>query len=113
LTFGYDAYLDPPEQYIRSNIVMGFSVIASGDQLLITHNDFAGGLVLDAPAAQVEANISEDPWFCGAPAGDYTVHESSPCNGAAHDGSVIGAFPVGCYVPVEQLSWGRLKARFR
>ena len=99
--------------FIRSNIVVGPALVSCTYALTVSHNDFAGGLTIDAPAAQVEANISEDPWFCGAPMGDYTVHEMSPCNGAAHDGSVMGAFPVGCYVPVERVSWGRIKAQFR
>ena len=99
--------------FLRSNIVVGQSEISCQYDITISHNNFAGGLALDAPSAYVEENISEDPWFCGALAGDYTIHESSPCNGTAHDGLAMGAFPVGCYVPVEQLSWGRLKARFR
>ena len=99
--------------FIRSNIVVGPSVINCQYDITVSHNDFAGGLTIDAPAAQVEANIYEDPQFCDAPFGDYTVHENSPCNGAAHDGSVIGAFPVGCYVPVQRASWGRIKAQFR
>lgn len=99
--------------FLRSNIVVGESEVSCQYDITISHNDFAGGLVLDAPAASVEDNISADPWFCGAQVGDYTIHESSPCNGTAHDGSAMGAFPVGCYVPVEHLSWGRLKARFR
>ena len=99
--------------FIRSNIVVGPSVISCQYDVTISHNDFAGGLTIDAPVAQVEANIYDDPLFCDAPLEDYTVHDESPCNGAAHDGSVIGAFPVGCGVPVEQVSWGSIKAMFR
>ena len=99
--------------FIRSNIVMGPAVISCDYELAVSHNDFAGGLSLDAPLAQVEANISEDPLFCDAPLDDYTVHEDSPCNGAAHDGGVIGAYGVGCGVPVEQSTWGSIKAKYR
>lgn len=99
--------------FIRSNIVVGPAVISCDYELTVSHNDFAGGLSLDAPFAQVEANISEDPLFCDAPLDDYTLHEDSPCNGAAHDGGVIGAYGVGCGVPVEQSTWGSIKARFR
>lgn len=113
LTFEYDAYLDPPEQYIRSNIVVGLAVVTSGDELVITHNDFAGGAQLSTPAGEVSDNIEADPLFCDALVGDYTVHKDSPCNGAAHDGSVIGAFGIGCDVPVEDTSWGAIKAQFR
>lgn len=112
LTFEYDGYFDPPEQRIRSNIIMGSSVVTTGDALLITHNDFAGGVQLSAPSAEVSDNLEADPLFCEESAGDYTVHKDSPCVDVAHDGSVIGAFPVGCEVPVERASWGAIKARY-
>jgi hypothetical protein len=98
---------------IRSNIVGGPSAISFPYAFTVSHNDFVGGLELVAPAGDVYANISEDPEFCGAASGDYTVHEGSPCDGAAHDGLAIGAFGVGCDVPVDPTSWGAIKARFR
>lgn len=101
------------DDYIRSNIVVGPSVIRCVYAITVSHNDFAGGLTIDAPAAYVEANILDDPWFCDPHVGDYTVHEKSACNGAAHDGGVIGAYGVGCGVPVEQGTWGSIKAKYR
>lgn len=112
-TIDVDPFYDWPAHVIRSNIVVGSSAMSCSYPLTVSHNDFVGGLELNAPGADVFANISEDPQFCDAHVADYTIHENSPCNGAAHDGSVIGAFPVGCYVPVERASWGEIKARFR
>jgi hypothetical protein len=101
------------EYVVRSNIVVGESVIHFDYPLTVSHNDFAGGLDLVAPEADVFDNIAADPQFCNAQLDDYTVHEDSPCNGGAHDGGVIGAFGVGCGVPVERWSWGQIKATFR
>jgi len=113
--FAFDMATSHAQQnnHIQSNIAVGPSVISCDYEVVVSHNDFVGGLSLNAPLAEVHDNISEDPQFCGAPVGDFTVHEDSPCNGGAHDGSVIGAFEVGCYVPVERASWGAIKAKFR
>jgi predicted outer membrane repeat protein len=63
-----------------------------------------------------DGNISEDPIFCDADGGDFTVDESSPC--AAENNPTcgrIGAWPVGCESPtsVESATWGRIKAARR
>lgn len=63
-------------------------------------------------------NMSADPLYCGAPAGDFTLHAMSPCLDAAGCGR-MGAWGEGCGVrtgvagdPFATASWGSLKARF-
>jgi hypothetical protein len=62
-----------------------------------------------------EQNISADPLFCDAAAGDFALRADSPCAGPGPYGcGTIGALDTGCGpVPVESLSWGRVKAKFR
>jgi hypothetical protein len=43
----------------------------------------------------ISGNISADPLFCGAPAGDLTLNSASPCVNSPGCG-LIGAWPVGC-----------------
>jgi hypothetical protein len=61
------------------------------------------------------SDIFADPQFCDAEAGDYTVHNSSPCTEKNSGGcGAIGAFGVGCgIVSVEPRSWGRIKDSYR
>ena len=41
-------------------------------------------------------DISQDPIFCDAPGGDYSVHGSSPSLGAGSYGGDMGALGIGC-----------------
>jgi hypothetical protein len=45
-------------------------------------------------------NFSGDPLFCDAGAGDFTLHQESPCMPGEHpqgaECGIIGAWPVGC-----------------
>ena len=66
----------------------------------------------------VDGNFSEDPLFClGDNLGEpYSLHGGSPClpeNSPC--GALVGAFDEGCepVTPVENASWGALKALFR
>lgn len=68
----------------------------------------------------VPGNLSEDPLFCGADAGDVTLMSTSPCLPANNAcGVLIGAHPQGCLDPTsagtpwESVSWGALKGRYR
>jgi predicted outer membrane repeat protein len=79
----------------------------------------AGGDWIGCLAGQygVNGNICEDPLFCldehlDAP---YTLHENSPCAPEQNPAcGLIGAWDVGCGVtPVEEMSWGSVKAMFR
>jgi hypothetical protein len=44
----------------------------------------------------VDCNMSEDPAFCDAQAGDFTLRDDSPCLFENNDCGLIGAFPQGC-----------------
>jgi len=105
---------------LRGNIVTGATSLVGewGTQayLTLTHNDFVGGVAFpDVVADSVFANIAVPPLFCGAGLADYDLQECSPCVGAAHDGTDIGAFGVGCPCEtlVEEKTWGAIKALYR
>jgi predicted outer membrane repeat protein len=60
-------------------------------------------------------NLSEDPLFCDLPGRDLALRGDSPC-APAQSGAcgLIGALDVGCdAAPVQFISWGVIKARFR
>ena len=100
----------------RSNVVLGdCSVDAGPGSAVVSHNDVLGDIAVSASGGSVSDNFSEDPLFCDEFSADYSLEDCSPCVGAAHDGGDVGAYPVGCacMVPVQQQSWGRIKALFR
>lgn len=67
-----------------------------------------------ASQAGVDANLSEDPLFCDAPNGDWTLDASSPCSAANNPSCLlIGAWDVGCDSPVRKACWGAIKATYR
>jgi hypothetical protein len=98
----------------RSTIFVGTVFAENLGDALFENCDLVG-VVHIAPDAVLIDCISEDPLFCDAEGGDYTLQDCSPCVGAAHDGGDIGAFGVGCEcgVAVEDASWGRIKSLFR
>ncbi|MCK4414974.1 MAG: right-handed parallel beta-helix repeat-containing protein [Candidatus Eisenbacteria sp.] len=63
----------------------------------------------------IDGNMSMDPLFCGSSQGDYALHSDSPC--AADNNpecGQIGALGIGCAgSPIEDRTWGGLKALFR
>jgi predicted outer membrane repeat protein len=52
--------------------------------------------------------LQPDPWY-------FTIYDGSQCRAEASPcGELIGAFGVMCdYYPVEEVTWGRIKGRFR
>jgi predicted outer membrane repeat protein len=63
-------------------------------------------------------NYEEDPLFCGVETGDYRLCENSICLMANHpDGVNVGYFTMpgcaACGAPVENTSWGAIKAIYR
>ena len=79
----------------------------------------AGGDWIGCLAGQfgVNGNICEDPLFCGDenPDAPYTLHDDSTC-APDHNPAcgLIGAWDIGCgLTPVEEVSWGSMKAMFR
>jgi len=103
----------PAHGEVSSNIVVGSVDFSEAEGALFRNNDILGAVA--APGATFVDNISEDPLFCDAATGDYTLEDCSPCLGTAHDGGDIGAFGEGCEcdVAVEDTSWGRIKGLFR
>jgi len=50
-----------------------------------------------------EGNIWQDPRFCDAVHDDFTVHYESPCDWNVHpECPAIGAYSVGCGVPLQE-----------
>ncbi len=90
--------------------IVGFSgsggavVVESGGSAHLSCCDLfgnAGGDWVGAIAGQygVEGNIAEDPAYCDAAAGDFTLEETSPCAPFSPPNPAcgqIGAWPVGC-----------------
>jgi predicted outer membrane repeat protein len=78
-----------------------------------------GGDWIGPLAGQLGAhgNIAQDPLFCEAENGDFTIRADSPCAPFFRPNptcGLIGAWPVGCAAtPVETTSWGALKAKFQ
>jgi hypothetical protein len=62
------------------------------------------------------SNIFEDPLFCDLADEDLTLRGDSPCLPANNPwGELIGAHEQGCEapIPVEDTSWGAVKALYR
>ena len=75
----------------------------------------AGGDWVGCIAGQAgqNGNISADPRFCDAPAGDFTLHGDSPCAPEQSGCGLIGAWPVACgATAIEPATWGRIKTVF-
>lgn len=84
-------------------------------------NDRAGGDSLDyyglADPTGQDGNVSVDPFYCdldGVTRYNYRLDEASPLLGSGEGGTDIGAWGEGCQgTPVEETSWGSIKALFR
>ncbi|MCA9729498.1 MAG: hypothetical protein KC729_17560 [Candidatus Eisenbacteria bacterium] len=93
---------------------------ADGARAAMGCNDFwmnaRGNYGGDCPdVTGIDGNIAEDPLWCGPP-NDYGIASTSACAPAHSEGcDLIGAFDVACTppVPVEEQSWGGVKAKFR
>jgi hypothetical protein len=68
-----------------------------------------------AGQAASNGNISEDPRFCNAPAGDFRLDSHSPCLPAGNQCETrMGSQDMGCAeTAVEHASWGRIRSLFR
>lgn len=77
----------------------------------------AGGDWVDCIAVYeaVTGNLSDAPLFCDAEGGDFTLQTDSPClpenSGACDQVGCLGLGP--CALPVDAMSWGRLKGGYR
>jgi len=75
----------------------------------------AGGDWDGAIAGQLgqDGNIEEDPQFCGAAAGDYTLQSDSPCAAAQSVCGAMGAFPVLCGADATPYrTWSAIKSLY-
>jgi predicted outer membrane repeat protein len=98
----------------------GAANIAPGSTATFGCNDIFGNADGDSIDGGIDlgTNISVDPLFCDASDDDYSLQASSPCLMAGECG-LIGALGAGPCVasaansPLELLSWGALKARYR
>lgn len=68
-----------------------------------------------ASQAASDGNMSEDPRFCNAPAGNFQLDSHSPC---LPEGNLcvtqLGSKAQGCEeTPAERTSWGRVRSLFR
>lgn len=62
----------------------------------------------------VDSNFSENPLFCDAPNGEFTLDVASPCAGPNAPGcGLVGAWDIGCDTPVRVEGWGAIKAMYR
>lgn len=101
---------------VRSNIFTQRVSVNCVSEIVVKHNIFVQGGDFTMPMEEFSANLWEvDPQFCGPTLMDFTLHETSPAIGNAHDprDSIIGAFGVGCgSVSVRSTTWGRLKSLY-
>jgi hypothetical protein len=64
----------------------------------------------------LEQTVYADPMFCNEAAGDLHIARQSPCAGDSSPPGCgrIGALEENCNLtPIERMTWGRIKARFR
>jgi len=81
-------------------------------------NEYGDWVGCIADQSGVNGNFSADPlycWFISTPDRRFSLHADSPC--APENSSCcgqVGAFGVGCEsTPVEETSWGTIKAKYR
>ncbi len=96
----------------------GSSLSVACSDVFGNQGDQYGGECTDPTGTS--GNISEDPLFCDLLGGDYTLCANSPCLPGNHpDGwecGLIGARGGGCgdcTSPVEEVTWGAIKALYR
>jgi hypothetical protein len=82
----------------------------------ITHCCVFGNVGGDVMCGNTFSNIFEDPTFCDLGGRDLTLSEDSPCLPSNNAwGELIGAHEQGCEgpTPVDDISWGAIKAMYR
>ncbi len=71
-------------------------------------------VILCGAVARLHVYWSGDPELCGIESADYRLFDAWPCTEA---NSLcewrIGVDVIGCDSPVEEMSWGMLKAMWR
>lgn len=92
----------------------------SSDSPLLSCSDIYGNAGGDwvgciASQAGINGNFSDDPLFCDAANGDFTIDADSPCASANNPAcGLVGAWGVGCgQSATEETTWTTLKVLFR
>lgn len=119
---GCGIFAGPPQ----GNMVMTNCIVAFGDgpamtcepggAPTVTRCCFFGNTGGDTPCTTYGDILHENPWFCDLPLENLTLNRVSMCLPENNPwGQQIGAFGEGCTgaVPVEQTSWGSIKAMYR
>jgi hypothetical protein len=114
------------EDYVLRNCILAFSASGaavrchdSATATLICCDVFgnAGGDWVGCIAGQEgqNGNLALDPLLCDLEGGDLHLQDGSPCAPDYNpDCGLIGALPVGCQpTPVEEKTWGAIKALYR
>jgi len=70
--------------------------------------DWTGDLV---PYQDINGNLCLDPLLCDPVNGDFHLRADSPC-APLGDCGLIGAWPVGCGIATQSLTWSRVKAMY-
>jgi len=102
------------ESLVRDNIIAsngGYGVTCSSATPLITYSDVWGNTSGNYDGCSGgDGTISDDPDFCDAPSGDYSVHASSPTLGTGLGGLNMGALGIGCPIGPQNLQLAEIGA---
>jgi len=99
--------------------VVGEAIYCDGDSPYPSCSDIYGNAGGDwigclAGLDLVDNNVHEDPLFCDAPSGDFSIDVASPCTAVnAPACGLVGSWDIGCDTPVQMESWGAIKAMYR
>lgn len=104
-------------RFDRNIVFNGLAEITHVPGGTISCNDFwPDSVVVGWEGMEMSDNIAVDPMFCDEDAGDLRLAYQSPCAAENSPGEcgLIGALPAECDLsPVERMSWGAIKARFK
>ncbi len=99
---------------IRDNIIAsndGYGIVCSSATPAITYNDVWNNTSGNySGCSGGEGTLTQDPDFCDAASGDYSVHASSPTLGTGFGGVDMGALGIGCPVGPQNLQLAEIGA---
>ncbi|MBD3366580.1 MAG: T9SS type A sorting domain-containing protein [Candidatus Eisenbacteria bacterium] len=99
---------------VRDNIVAsngGYGITCSSSTPDNSYNDVWGNSSGNYDGCSAgTGSISDDPDFCDAASGDYSVHASSPTLGTGFGGLDMGALGIGCPVGPQNLELAEIGA---
>ena len=99
---------------VRDNIIAsngGYGIVCSSATPTITYNDVWSNTSGNySGCAGGDGSLSDDPDFCDAASGDYSVHASSPTLGTGFGGMNMGALGIGCPIGPQSLQLAEVGA---